>query len=278
MNKLSLTKQHVFDLVSANRYKVNEVNKFLSRCVDGRYRSSKDLSPLAFPGADAGELALVLATANSYGLEVDTEKVYKTVIDLVGGIDNFNFHSDHHGDTKIPASGCGHMKQIHIDPQSYHLKKEQVKTVDQILLQAKSQGAKETVLTGEHLEGAVLQIIGQESVSPRFISDIEGVNQEIEVFVFHETLVKERHRILAQKLLENDAVKLSPGTDSEYLYDALSEMTDNHLFETLKRLAVGLPIFQAVFDTDGTFNLAELEKVPLPRDENQTEPDENTAN
>jgi hypothetical protein len=73
--------------------------------------------------------------------------------------------------------------------------------------------------------------------------------------------VNERHRLIAKKLIEERAVKFFPDCDEEYLFEALSETTENHLFETLKRLASGLPIFEVGFENDGSFKIKEMGKV-----------------
>lgn len=261
MDKIILTKEQVQELVYENKYPVTEKNKFLSRCIDGRYPNKKDLPPLAFPGADAGDLALIFATANSFGFTVNQQKTLDTFIEVIGGEKNFQFHSDHHGDKNIPASGCGHMKQMNLDPQAYFMEKEQLVFIADSLNKLKKQGAVETILEGDHAEGALLQVSGDYSVYPRFTMDTGEGKITSEVFVYQTTLVNKRHSELAKKLIENKAIKLFPGTDIEYLYQAFAEMSDNHLFETAKRLAKGLPIYTVKFSDDGTFKVEEADKV-----------------
>ena len=261
MAKIFLNKDQIQDLVWKNRYKIENRQKFLSRCVDGRYRNKGNLPPLAIPGADAGELALIFAAANTYGFEIDEEKVFASLLEVVGGVKNFNFHSDHHGDPKIPASGCGHIKQQNLDPKVYGLNKNQTQFVNETLMKAKKSGAKEIILEGDHQERAVLQIQGPYSLYSRFSEQIDQGKTQRQVFIFHSTLVNERHELIAKKLIEEKAVKLFPGCDEEYLYEALSEVTESHLFETLKRLASGLPIFQVGFDSDGSFTIKEMGKI-----------------
>ncbi len=258
MGKIILSKEQVTDLISANKYPVKDEARFLSRCVDGRYNNSKNLPPLAIPGSDAGQLSLIFATANTYGFEVDKEKVFGVVVDVVGGIKNFNFHSDHHGDLDIPASGCGHIKQQTLNPKAYGLEDDQMEFIKKTLLAAKKKGANETILEGDHQEGAVLQIHGQFSVYPRFLTEAEVGKVQAQAFIFHSSLVDERNKLIAKKLIDHNAVKFLSGGGEEYLYEALSEVTENHLFETLKRLAVGLPIFAVSFETDGSFEIKDL--------------------
>ncbi len=263
MNKIILNKKQIEELIWNNRYRVNPKTKFLSRCIDGRYENQikSNLPALAFPGGDVGELALIYATANNFGLGVDREKVVKTIIEVVGGIKNFGLHSDHHGDSKITASGCGHWKQINLDPLAYNLKKTQIDFVQKKLKELKKNGANEIILEGEHLEGAVVFIKGNFGIYPRYILELSRGKIETEIFVYHQTLVDERHRALAAALLANRAVKLYPGCDEDYLYQALSEMVENHLMETAKRLAKGLPIYSVKFDNEGSFEMEEMGKV-----------------
>ena len=116
-------------------------------------------------------------------------------------------------------------------------------------------GAKETVLEGDHQEGAVLIVRGNYGVLPKYVLEDESKRILVEVFVYQATLSDSRHRVLSKKLLENKAVELFPGCDEEYLYEVMIEMAENHLFETANRLAKGLPIFTVEFQSDGTFSI-----------------------
>lgn len=261
MQKTILDKQHVQELIFANKYPVDEEKRYLSRCIDGRYKNENTLPALALPGADAGELALIIATVNEYGLEIDEKKFITTLTSLLGGVKNFNFHSDDHADPKIIAAGCGHIKQISLDPEAYSLEKNQTEFIKKTLIQCKKDGAKETILGGEHKEGAFLQVRGNYGILPKFFQQTQDGRSTSEVFIFHETLVSERHRELAKKLIADKAVKLPAGCDHEYFYEVLSEMTDLHLFETVKRLASGLPIFLVVFAESGSFTVEEMGKI-----------------
>lgn len=261
MNKPILNKTQVDSLIRENRYKVTDQNKFLSRCIDGRYQNEPKLAPLAIPGADIGELAIIFAMANNFGFEIDEEKAFQSLIKTVGGVKNFQLHSDHHTDKSVVGGGCGHWKQINLDPQAYSLNKDQVDFIAKKLIEVKQAGAQEIVLEGEHLEGAVLQVKGNYSILPRS-SIVDGGKEKItEVFVYQGTLVDARHRTLANALLKNGAIKLVSGQTEENLYTALSETVEAHLFETVKRLALGLPIFLIDFKDDGGFKIEELGKV-----------------
>lgn len=270
MNKIILTKEQIFELVSRNRYRVDENTKWLSRCIDGRYENKVEsqklkvksyLRALAFPGADVGELALLLATGNTYGFEIDLGKALKALITVIGGKKNFGMHSDDHSDQKKAGSGCGHWKQINLNPFAYKIEKEQITAIQRQLDQLKKSGFNEDILEGKHLEGAVLLISGNWGVLPKYRLQFEGGANEVQVFIFHQTLVDERHRLWAKQMIVEKAVKLYNDCDENYLYQILSETAENHLMETVNRLAKGLPIYEIKFDEDGSFDIKEIGKV-----------------
>lgn len=256
VNKIKLSEKDVRELVSENRYKVDPKKKYFSRCIDGRYKNDDGLAAQAFPGADLGELALILATARSYGLEIDMDKAYTSLIDVIGSEKDFTFHTDSHGDPEALASGCGHFKQINLDPQAYKLEPSDIDFMKSKLTYVKSKGADQVVLGGEHMEGAILLVKGDGwGIYPQYNLETERGNKFVEVFVYHQTLTDEKHRVLAEKLLDSGAVKFKLGEDREYLYEILSETAENHLMETAKRLASDLPIYTVTFDIDGSFKI-----------------------
>ncbi len=206
-------------------------------------------------------MAVIFATANTYGFEVNGRRAFQTLVEVVGGIKNIQFHTDSHAEKNVAAGGCGHLKQMILDPRAYFMERDQIEFVKILLAQAKKEGACETVLHGEHLEGAVLQVRGNESVLPRATIEKGMGRREVEVFVYQASLVDERHRALAQKLIANKAVKLYNDLDADYLYQAISEVTEDHLMETVKRLAKGLPIYAVNFKNDGSLEIKEMGKV-----------------
>lgn len=255
MNKTILSQEQVQELIKNNLYKVNSGSKFLSRCIDGRYKNEDNLAPQAFPGADLGELALILATGRHFGFEVDKVKAVKSLISVLGNEDNFYFHSDAHADPKIHGGGCGHFKQMNLDPEAYFLGKDDLDFIKESLGELSKKGAKETILEGDHNEGAILVVKGPFSVQCQSIIDTNQGRKNVSVFVYHQTLTDEKHRELAKKLLETKAVTFKHGEDVDYLYQVLSETAENHLMETAKRLAPELPIYQVQFSDDGSFSI-----------------------
>lgn len=258
MAKKMLSVDEVKNLVKTNSYDVTEKNKLLTRCIDGRYKNSPDLAPIGFPGGDIGQLAVIITAANNFGFEIDLEKTFQSLIEVIGGKKNFGLHTDLHGDPKKLASGCGHFKLINLNNAAYNLTKEQVDFIYKKIEEVKEAGANEIILEGDHMEAAVLLVYGNgKSVMNQFI--VKGAS--VEVFVFHQTLSDQRNRLLAKKLLENKAVKLLPEQDEDYLSIALSETTEVHLMETTTKLAKGLPIYKVIFEDDGQTEINEMGTV-----------------
>ena len=258
MQKMTLDSSHVQYFILENRYEIDPERKFISRCIDGRYEDSLNLPALAIAGADLGDLAVVAAAGNEFGFDLNFEKAAEVLTELVGGIKNFSFHTDSHADSKIAAGGCGHIKQINLNKEAYNLTQDQVKSLRKIAEDLKKKGANQPLLQGEHQEGAVFIVKGNYGILPQYDLKVDGKTLRVQAFVFHKTLVDERHRQLAKKLIEEKAVQLFNGLDDQYLYEVISEVTEDHLFETMKRLAKGLRIFEVNFESDGGFKVEEI--------------------
>ncbi len=268
MNKILLTKKQVIELVGENKYKVEEKTKILSRCIDGRYEnksqtlSSKFQMPaMAVPGADPGELALVFATANNYGFPVDLQKTWESLVELVGGEKNLQFHTDSHAEQNTVLGGCGHVKQMGLDGKAYDVTSEQLTFIKDQFSKISNQGVKQTVLQGDHQEGAVLLLKGNWGIYPQGKVETDLGERPVQVFIFHQSFADLRRAKLAELLVKNHAVELPDKCDAKYLGNALNEMGENHLMETAKRLAKGLPIYNVVFEENGEYNVEELGEV-----------------
>jgi len=256
MTKIKLNSFQIQLLVKENCYQVDEKNKFLSRCIDGRYKNNSKLPALALPGGDLGQLALVIACSNDFGFEIDCEKVFQSLIKVIGGLKNFSYYTDsHHGGL---ALGCSHFGQILKDFVAYNLQKKDIEFLEEKLKFLKKEGVLPTVLEGNHDEGAILIVKGNFGILPRFVIETDEGKKEVSVFVYQQTLVDKRHRVLVKKLIEDKAVKLFDNLDEEYLYEVLSEEGEIHLLETLNRLASDLPLFEVIFDNRGRFSLKSL--------------------
>jgi len=267
MSKIKLTTSQVAALIKENSYQIDEKNQFFSRCIDGRYekklkvKSQKSkveehLPALATPGADLGELALILACANDFGLEIDYEKVFQSLVEVIGGLKNFSYHTDFYNGGL--ALGCGHFNQILKNFVAYNLQKNDVEFLEKKLRFLEKKGVLPIVLEGEHNEGAVLIVKGNFGIYPKFIIETDEGKKAVSVFIYQRTLVDKRHQVLTRQLIKNRAVNLFDGFDEEYLYEILSEEAENHLLETVNRLSSDLPLFDVVFDNSGRFSLKSL--------------------
>ena len=162
-------------------------------------------------------------------------------------------HTDTHGDRAVLCSGCGHIKLMKLNPTIYSLESQEIEFILKKCESACKKGAEETELQGDHQEGAVLIVKGSYGIKPQFVKS--------QVFIVHQGLINERHRKLAEMLIESKAVTLPEKCDVEYLYSAISEVTDNHLMETARQLAKDLPIYSVDFEESGDFKLEKIGQV-----------------
>ena len=190
--------------VERNKYPVDENTSMMSRCIDGRYNRVEGLPALAIPGADAGQMCIIFSACRKGNLPFNPEKVFKALIEIVGRISNLRFHRDDHSKDQAHLSGCGYIGQISLDPKAFGLTQQDVKFVKEKVDFAIENRVEEVVLHGEHSEAAVLLLSGNYSVYPKDDSD---PNEILQTFVFHQSLMEKRTRILAQKLIKNNAVQ-----------------------------------------------------------------------
>jgi hypothetical protein len=114
---------------------------------------------------------------------------------------------------------------------------------------------------GKKYDGALLQIKGGYSVRSEFSMKTDEGFVKGELFVFQETIANKKHRALVRKLIEEKAIALFPGCDEEYLYEAIAEVTETFIYESLRKSSPGLPIFHVHFDDDGTFTVKEMGNI-----------------
>jgi len=261
MQTIYLSHEQVADLVQENKYKIDHSLQFISRCIDDRYHNRDHPASLAIPGADPGELALIIAIGNSYGFEVDKEKAFKTLTTVVGGVKNLQMHTDSQNEEKDALKGCGHMSQLETVPEAYSLTLKDVEFVLSSFQMAKSRHAHQVVLEGQHKKNAVVIVKGDYGILPRHYLEMNGRKLLVEVFEYHQTLVDKRHRTLTKELIKNGSVKLIEGQDEESLYEAFGDIGENHLMETLRSLAKDMPIYEVKFDEGGGFKVVDLGEV-----------------
>ncbi len=250
LNRILLNKDQVYELVTNTIYVPQEKEKYRSRCISGRYTNHPKLPALAIPGGDIGELALLYAAATAYSFEIDYKKAFKVIADIVGGVEHLSYH--------IP---CSHITEVIKEPLAYSLQPDQLVTLTEQLDEIKKAHANEFESPANHMEGAVLMIKGEFGVLPHSVVKTELADAGVQVYIYHRTLGDQRRRLIAQKLLEEKAVTLLDGLDEEYLYEVLTDTGDTHLFETIKRIASGLPMFLVDITSPSHIKIEELETV-----------------
>ncbi len=254
MNNTHITQTQIFDLVTKNKYEFDVNSKILSRCIDGRY-TNDNLEPLAKPGADIGDLMSLFSLNNEQALGLSNDDIFDIFMKVLGEYSNVRIHTDEHccheKDEKKQCLGCGHFKQATIDPDAYGLSEEDVDFIFDKLVFLKSKGVKNDILEGEHLESGVVILNSQKySIKPAFLEN----GKLLEVFVYHKTLDDKRRREYAKELnlaLNNEKF------DEEFLYEALTGVSDNQLFETVSRLAPDLPIYKVNISDEGEVEIEE---------------------
>lgn len=279
MTKFVLNKQQVSQLIFENKYPVGEEFQFLSRCFEGNYPKKENLPALAFPGGDLGELALIFSTANTYGFKVDREKTYQTLIKIISKEKFFHYHVSLDEKeflnlqknqivdlTNHIISGCLHTTAFFKNPKTYNLEEEDLQFLKEKIQYLIKKNISPFGFRKETEEAAVLIIYGKNwSIYPQHFLKISLEGEEkllpVSVFVFHQSLIDERHKLLSQKLIEEKAVELYPGCDKDYLYQVISAETENHLFESLKFKNEKLPVFKVEFKNEGSFVVDEMGNI-----------------
>ena len=252
MEKQILSLEEARQFAAEAAYEVNG-GRLRSSCVDGRYLAEDaGAGPLARPGSDAGDMLAAMAALRrlaAEGAPLDPGalrgKVLEAAVAVAGGAENFDFHTDDHhlrgGSADLPAEdlvarGCGHLAQAERDPEAYGVAPEDVRELFRTLAELKRKGAKESVLSGDHGETAVMVLK----------SPFLGLRRSAEpgqAFVYQEALHRQRLAELAYRLAGMQEF-VSAGIDAERFTQALSDAAGIQTGQTLRRLASGLPIYK----------------------------------
>ena len=251
---MPLQTKNIRNWIKNNTYSVRPSTKFIARCIDGRYKNKKHLPALAIPGGDAGQLAILFATANKNGIKLDIGKAWNAICEIVGGKQNIRFHTDTHARKNKIAGGCGHVKLKSLNPKQYSLTTNQMTLIKKRCKDIFTKYKKSQVeLEGDHREGAVLMVRGNYAVYPQ--------HNDAQLFIVHLSLIDNRHKELAKLLIKTKAVQLQPNQSLQFLHEALNAMHEKHLMTTAKVLAKGLPIYSAIFKTKTSFKVEKIGKV-----------------
>lgn len=239
---MDLTTQSISRWVSKNRFEVPVDERFIARCIDGRYPHANGVAPLAYPGADVGQMLVVMAAAQTYGFGVTAHAVFDVLKKLEGGVGRIHDHTDELH-TASYCAGCGHVQLVRKYPDLYGLTPA---SCDEVL-DVFSHMVHPDVLQGVHHEQAVIVLSESERWS------VYSQDDSLSVFIVHKALIDARHRALA-KIMVGSGILTVPTSqnkmDEETMYEYLSAVFDDHLIATTAHLAHGLPQFIAKF-TDG---------------------------
>lgn len=239
--------------VESNKVVLTEENK-IARCVDGRYENITNFPMIAKPGGDTGDILAVFGALNILGKELENEKVFELVINNIGGLTKFNFHSDDHADPNVPGLGCGHIKQAKLDPSAYGVTQEQIDYIFDQLPELITQGAHQEILHGDHAEQAVIVV---DSVTYGVMPLHRGDERSLEeAFIYQKTIHQNQLDELSRKVYS--LLQESGDTVTEpQVMEATNEAFGKQLGETLNRLAKDLPVFVATIDDLGSVNISQ---------------------
>lgn len=232
----------VVEFVAEATYPLNDQNRQVMRCIDGRYNiESARSAAVAQPGGNVGDIMTILAACyngNPVANRDARDWLLNVYSEYIGGPENFSMHTDDHAKASC-AAGCGHFAQACKDPEAYNLTDVDISWIRTMLIWFKERGAIEDVLHGEHCERGVLVIS----------SDTHGLSSQTKagtnVFVCHKTLSEKNLQALGRFLSRNR------GLVNNQIQKSLQKSAELQLKETIKRLAPDLPVFQVEIDEIG---------------------------
>jgi len=242
-------------------------------CIDGRHSACT----IGAPGGNAGELVLLLAVLEWYGIEVDEPTVRAILRSVVARQGRFYLHTDRHAASRLaetvgwpgeraeellrelplelrdrlrleltePAHvGCGHLRLLLERAGDYRVRRELVEAVIQAffeLLWAGDTSLELAVLDGEHREQALVVFHTPERVDDESVVPTWCSRPEQSVFVRHVPV----SRWLRRDLLQAVASALEPGVaeriDPEEVLLEMERLGERHLDLTMQALAPALP-------------------------------------
>lgn len=237
--------------VEMNSQPITEINKY-SRCVDGRYEQIVDCPMIAKPGGDVGDVMVLFAALNNLQVSLPFETVLDIVVQQIGGVEHFNFHTDDHTEPADVGLGCEHFEQAKEKPDTYGLIPEQMRFINQQLPGLVEKGAHQEVLHGNHLEQAVI-VVDSETYG---VVPLARLGDSIRAaFIYQKTLHSEQLDQFAKSLQEAIAASGKVVEEAE-VRQAIYEALGKQLAETLKYLAKGLPVYTAMIDAAGEVSVA----------------------
>ena len=155
--------------------------------------------------------------------------------------------------------GCGHVRLMLVHPDDYGIRRELVESFLRAFYRLWWAGAPElnfTVLPGGHEEAAVVNVrLREELWSLSRVPLVAPSCGGRQVFVNHPDVAS----YLRGKVVELHRRGLGPVAidDAGAFRAALEDLATRQLLNTVGHLASGLPIYDVVFDADGTYEVRE---------------------
>lgn len=248
MANFHLTQNQLSQLIFDNCQKTKP-NNLACYCLDN-YLEKNLKTSLVIPGGDLGQIAILLAAANSFGFEIDKDQLLMRYFQFLNGKKNF-YLEDH----------CQYFHLIKNQPEKFQLNKTDLEFLKVVDKQIKKNPSL-PVFQKENQPNGIIIIKGEGTIPSRSYLKIKTIEGEktIEVFllVFHQTLFEERQKNLSKKLSQEKIVKLYPGLEEEYLKMALIETGENHFYEYINYYTKNLPLYQVNFHPGLKFEINNL--------------------
>lgn len=227
------------NFVTSNMVPVTALN-YGSRCIDdrklvaGQPLVEERIPVVSKPGGDMGDLLLTLGVSNELKLGLSSYEAYGVLIEAVGGVDKIKWHTDTTAEQKQAGvgMGCGHIKTATDNPHSYGLTQQQIQDVRFIMADALNNGAKQTVIDGNHAAKAVIVVD-----SPDY-GVIPGDGEQ--AFIYHKALHRKQLDRLAEVLVDYLHAK-DQKADYSIVRRAFDKVLQRQLAATVEALAKDLP-------------------------------------
>lgn len=156
--------------------------------------------------------------------------------------------------------GCGHIRLMTQHAADYGIRQELVLAFLRAFFRLRWAGEADVdyvILAGDHQESAVVVVRLEDQVWPFSRVPLIRPAGVIQIFVDHPQVVSFLRRQTAGHFALQPITGLLPG-DHERLFERIEELAASQLSATLGRLAQGLPLFEALFKRDGSYEVRAL--------------------
>ncbi len=251
MNQFFINSNQLSHLIINHRQKIKS-NTYTCSCFDV-YLEKTLKTPLFIPGGDLGQIAILFSAANSFGFEINKEKLLAIYFEFLKGQNNFFLERN-----------CYYLNLLKNQPEKFQLEEKDIKFLEEIV-NTINQKPSQSVFQKDNCPQGVIMIKGYETIPSRSFLKIKTVEGEkmIEIFliIFQQTLFEERQKILAKKLFQEKVVKLFPNLNEEYLAMSLIETGEEHFYFYINNYAKNLPLYQVFFKKDLQFEIKDFGKI-----------------